>query len=196
MLSIPPEQTDKLDPRVKRTHLLLAQAFVELIKEKGFQAISVQDITLRAGLNRATFYAHFEDKYDLLNYFIREGFRQEIDKRMLNACHYSRENLRLLIVAVCEFITNTHAHCKPAEIKFETSIESEIKAQVYSLVLKWLLQLDGKTNPELAATSASWAIYGLASQWSHTKEHASPEAFADQVLPLVEANLNLASTNT
>ena len=101
MLSKPVELTDKLDPRVKRTHQLLAQAFVDLIKEKGFQAISVQDITARAGINRATFYAHFQDKYALLDYYIREGFRQEIDKRMLNACHFSRENLRLFIVAVC-----------------------------------------------------------------------------------------------
>ena len=193
MLSKPAELTDKLDPRVKRTHQLLAHAFMDLIKEKGFQAISVQDITTRAGINRATFYAHFQDKYALLDYYIREGFRQEIDKRMLNACHFSRENLRLLIVAVCEFITTTHAHCDPAEMKFEISIEAEIKAQIYGLVLKWLQQLEVASSPELAATSASWAIYGLASQWSHTRDHASAEAFADQVLPLIEANLNLST---
>ncbi len=196
MLSKPAELTDKLDPRVKRTHQLLSRAFVDLIKEKGFQAISVQDITTRAGINRATFYAHFQDKYALLDYYIREGFRQEIDKRMLNACHFSRENLRLLIVAVCEFITATHAHCDPAEIKFEISIEAEIKAQIYGLLLKWLQQLDGAPSPELAATSASWSIYGLASQWSHTRDHAGAEAFADQVLPLVEANLNLVVTKS
>jgi AcrR family transcriptional regulator len=196
MLLNPAEPTEKLDPRVRRTHQLLARAFVDLIQENGFQAVNVQDITARAGINRATFYAHFKDKYDLLDYYIREGFRQEIDKRMLHACQYSRENLRLLIVAVCEFITSTHAHCKPAEIKFETSIESEIKSQIYRLVLKWLQQMAGKAAPELAATSASWAIYGLASQWSHTREHVNAETFADQVLPLVEANLNLSAANS
>src|ERR1700690_1925078 len=52
----------KEDPRVKRTRLLLEQAFMVVLKEKGFQTITVQDIAQRAGVNRATFYAHFEDK--------------------------------------------------------------------------------------------------------------------------------------
>jgi AcrR family transcriptional regulator len=185
------QPTHKIDPRIKRTQQVLVQAFVDLIKEKGFQAISVQDITARADINRATFYAHFPDKYALLDYYIREDFRQEINKRMLHACQYSPENLRLLIIAVCEFITTTHSHCVPAQNKFETSIEAEIKEQIYCLILNWLQQAGGDASPELAATAASWAIYGLASQWSHAKKGASAEEFADQVLPLVEANLNL-----
>ena len=72
MLSINFEQ--KLDPRVKRTRSLLEQAFMDVLKEKGFQTITVQDITQRAGVNRATFYAHFDDKYDLLDHSIRQGF--------------------------------------------------------------------------------------------------------------------------
>src|SRR5512141_86544 len=96
----------KLDPRVKRTRLLLEQAFMDELHEKGFQGISVQDIAGRAGVNRATFYAHFEDKYALLDYSVRQRFRQEIEKRTLDACHYSEQNLRSLIIAVCEFVGN------------------------------------------------------------------------------------------
>src|SRR5205807_1741174 len=47
-----------VDPRVKRTRKLLQQAFIELFQEKGFASISIQDITERATVNRATFYAH------------------------------------------------------------------------------------------------------------------------------------------
>ncbi len=61
-----------VDPRVKRTRKLLQQAFLELFQEKGFAAISIQDITERATVNRATFYAHFQDKYALLDSIIRE----------------------------------------------------------------------------------------------------------------------------
>ncbi len=53
---------DKIDPRIKRTRMFLEEAFSELLHEKDFQSISVQDITERAGINRATFYAHFPDK--------------------------------------------------------------------------------------------------------------------------------------
>src|SRR5215208_6675732 len=60
-------QEEKLDPRVKRTRGLILQSFMEILPEKGFQAVSVQDITDKAGINRATFYAHFTDKYQLLD---------------------------------------------------------------------------------------------------------------------------------
>jgi hypothetical protein len=53
------ELEEKLDPRVKRTRSLILQAFGELLTEKGFEAISVQDITDKAEINRATFYKHF-----------------------------------------------------------------------------------------------------------------------------------------
>ena len=69
---------EKLDPRVKRTRGLILGAFESLLAEKNFESISVQDVTEKAQINRATFYAHFEDKYALLNYSITQMFRQEI----------------------------------------------------------------------------------------------------------------------
>jgi hypothetical protein len=47
-------------------------------------------------------------------------------------------------------------------------------------------------DPKTAATAASWAMYGLALEWSHEKKHPSAEFFADQVLPLVAAILGQA----
>jgi len=55
-----------MDPRVIRTRQLLRDALVELIDEQGYEKITVQDITQRATLNRATFYLHYGDKLDLL----------------------------------------------------------------------------------------------------------------------------------
>ena len=57
------EQTDL---RVRRTHKFLQEAMIELITEKGFDAITVGDIAERAMINRATFYRHYQDKYDLV----------------------------------------------------------------------------------------------------------------------------------
>src|SRR5512140_2009237 len=185
---------EKIDPRVKRTRLLLEQAFMELIQEKGFQAVTVQDITERAGVNRATFYAHFPDKYALLDHRIRQGFIEEIDKRMLNACHLTRDNLRNLIIAVCEFTHTINAHCKPAQAQFESLVETQIKAVLHELLLKWLEQAKLAVSPETAATATSWAIYGLALQWSHARQPVRVEVFADEVLPLIAANLNLSPT--
>ncbi|MED3564371.1 TetR/AcrR family transcriptional regulator, partial [Bacillus xiapuensis] len=52
--------------KVEKTKELLRNTLIDLIEEKGFDAISVRDITLKAGLNRGTFYLHYRDKYDLL----------------------------------------------------------------------------------------------------------------------------------
>lgn len=56
----------KTDRRVQRTQQLLRGALFSLIQEKGFEVLSVQDIIDRANVGRATFYAHFDNKDDLL----------------------------------------------------------------------------------------------------------------------------------
>lgn len=180
---------ERLDPRVKRTRLLLEQAFIGLIEEKGFQAVTVQDIAERAGVNRATFYAHFTDKYDLLDKSIRKGFLEEIDKRMLNACHLTADNLRNLIMVVCEYTRMMNEHCKPAQAQFESLVEAQVKAVLHELLLQWLAKAPPGVSAETAATAASWALYGLALQWSHARKPRPVEEFAAEVLPLVAANL-------
>jgi AcrR family transcriptional regulator len=190
MTSSPP--TQQLDPRVVRTRRLLEQAFADVLREKGFQAATVQDITRRAGVNRATFYAHFADKYALLDYTIREGFRAEIEHRMLNACHYTPENLHALIVAVCEFILSSRSHCRSPQPQFESLVETQVKAALYNLLLKWLEQVKTVVSPQTAATAGSWAIYGLAAQWSRGPRSRPADEFATEVLPLAAANFRLA----
>ncbi|ASS65361.1 MULTISPECIES: TetR/AcrR family transcriptional regulator C-terminal domain-containing protein [unclassified Paenibacillus] len=54
------------DLRIIRTKESIRRAWIQLIEEKGFEAITVKDITTRAGINRGTFYAHYQDKYDLM----------------------------------------------------------------------------------------------------------------------------------
>ncbi len=140
----------KLDPRVKRTRQLLEQSFLDVVTEKGFQSASVQDIAEKAGVNRATFYDHFPDKYALLDYSVRSP-------------------------------------------QFESVMETQVKEQVQELLQNWIQKLGTDVDPKIAATATSWAIYGLAMQWSHDKSKMRPTAedFTDQVLPLIAGNLRL-----
>ena len=78
------------DPRVKRTRKLILDAFQSLLMEKGFHAISVQDIADRATVNRATFYAHFVDKYELFASVTREWFRKALRQRLGDGAALSR----------------------------------------------------------------------------------------------------------
>ena len=79
-----PNPDEKLDPRVRRTRNLILASFESLLAEKGFETISVQDVTGKAEINRATFYAHFPDKYALLDYSIQKMYMTEIEMRTLN----------------------------------------------------------------------------------------------------------------
>lgn len=56
-----------VDLRVVRTKEAIRNALVEMIEEKGLEALTVKDITTRAKINRGTFYTHYQDKYDLLS---------------------------------------------------------------------------------------------------------------------------------
>lgn len=186
---LPNPKQEKLDPRVKRTRSLILKSFGELLAEKNFENISVQDVTDKAEINRATFYKHFVDKYALLDYSINQMFMQEIEKRMLNACHYTPDNLRNLILAVCEFLSRLHSDCAQPHQQFESLVETQIKKQLFDLLSYWLKQSKVKISTDIPATVATWAIYGLASHYSHTKKRPALEKFVDEALPLVAVNL-------
>jgi AcrR family transcriptional regulator len=189
MLSNPKLEEAKLDPRVKRTRSLILRSFESLLAEKGFESISVQDVTDKAEINRATFYAHFTDKYDLLDYSIAQMFRHEIEKRTLNACHYTPDNLRNLILAVCDFLSKMHSECAQPHQQFESLTEGTIKNILFKLLSHWLKQTGTKISTDIPATVATWAIYGLASHYSHMKKRPALEKFVDEALPLVAVNL-------
>lgn len=186
---INPNENEHLDPRVRRTRSLILTAFEALLAEKGFESISVQDVTERAQINRATFYAHFPDKYALLDYFISQAFMREMEKRTLSACHYSPENLRSLILAVCDFLARLHSDCAQPHQQFESLAEGTIKNILFELLSHWLKQTGTKISTDIPATVAAWAIYGLASYYSHSKKRPALEKFVDEALPLVAVNL-------
>ena len=70
------EQTDL---RIRRTQKFLQEAMIELITEQGFDAITVGDIAERAMINRATFYRHYQDKYDLVAKIFEETADQLVE---------------------------------------------------------------------------------------------------------------------
>jgi AcrR family transcriptional regulator len=59
--------------RVRRTQKLLREALIELIEERGFEALTVGEITERAMVSRAAFYRNYKDKYDLVEQIFAEA---------------------------------------------------------------------------------------------------------------------------
>lgn len=72
---------EKQDRRSKRTRQLVSSAMLELLSEKGYEAITVQDILGRAGIGRTTFYSHYFDKEDVHSSLLEqmlEGMQEQL----------------------------------------------------------------------------------------------------------------------
>lgn len=70
----------KLDRRVRRTRKLLAESLLSLITQKDYDAITIQDITDHADLNRATFYLHYGTKEELLIAALESRFDEVVER--------------------------------------------------------------------------------------------------------------------
>ncbi len=185
---------ERLDPRVKRTRELLVRAFNELLEEKGHSGLTVQEIAERATINRATFYAHFRDQYELFDYVISEAFREELRRRLPVSPELGEENLKVLIVAVCEYLAGLNTACSWSDRRFRPLIEARVQGELYELLLGWIEVLPQKANgrpttPEVVATVVSWAIFGAGLQWSRNGASRSAEETADQVLSVIVEGL-------
>jgi AcrR family transcriptional regulator len=182
------------DPRVKRTRQLLLQAFMALLEEKqNIHSISVQDIAERATVNRATFYAHFEDKYALLESWMRAKFHRELESQLPSALQMN--TLRALILGVFDFLATFRRYMKPADKQFEPLFEVALQKELYEVLLNWLNQVPSSVpvlqgTMETTALVISWAIFGPAVQWSRGEQTRSAEEMACHVLTFVVAGLS------
>jgi AcrR family transcriptional regulator len=59
--------------RLRRTQTLLREALIALIEERGFEALTIGEITERAMVSRAAFYRNYQDKYDLVEQIFEEA---------------------------------------------------------------------------------------------------------------------------
>ena len=93
------------DLRVQRTYLLLKNALLELLAKKSFDEIKVNDICNLAMIHRTTFYSHFQDKYDLLEYCVK-NIEQELTEK-INTTQYSnsKEFYTNLVMSLLEYIS-------------------------------------------------------------------------------------------
>jgi AcrR family transcriptional regulator len=184
------------DPRVRRTRQLLQDALVELLTEKSFDAISVQDIAERATLNRTTFYDHFTDKYELFARYSREWFRKSLQQRLPSAAALSPANLELLILASMEALAQMDDHCAPTEA-LKPLVLSAVQEELSGILLDWLEQTETPAcanQPQVArettAAGLSWAIFGTALDWSRMQERSPAQPKAAQIAALLTGGLS------
>jgi len=129
------EQCDRLDPRIRRTRQLLQDALHRLLEQKGFDNITVQDITEAATLNRATFYAHYPDKFALLEELIRISFLQRLAERNAGFDGTCSSAFKAIINAVCDYLLEVQKSHSSDRLQFEPFVEATVIDQIRLVLL-------------------------------------------------------------
>lgn len=182
------EQCDRLDPRIRRTRQLLQDALHRLLEQKGFDNITVQDITEAATLNRATFYAHYPDKFALLEELIRISFLQRLAERNAGFDGTCSSAFKAIINAVCDYLLEVQKSHSSDRLQFEPFVEATVIDQIRLVLLDGFRKhpQERRISPEMIAAAASWTIYGAVKQWVYTPDRCTAEDFVSIAIELVQ----------
>ncbi|ADM69661.1 hypothetical protein GMA19_01843 [Paenibacillus polymyxa E681] len=175
------------DPRVIRTRRLILDAFIDQLNKKDFYTITINDITQKATINRATFYAHFQDKYALLETLLSEAFLEHVIKRIDAEAGLSERTIQKLILSLCDY-HDTSNQCIHKYNSVAPILEEHIKNQLEHFILQLITRGTSNTDPrtlELAATILSWSIYGVTFRWNVEEKKESPTDLAGRAVPLI-----------
>jgi AcrR family transcriptional regulator len=182
------EHDEDTDPRVLRTRRLLINSFAKLlIENKSIRKVSVQSVTKEAGVNRVTFYAHFKDKYDLLDVWARLMFKQSVAEKLPKDAILDNDNLKLMIDSTLEFFIYRNKYQRRINERFEPLFEAAIQQELDE-ILKIMLE-NTYTNKlsvsiENMATYLSWAIFGSLLSWSRNQKVQAKDTLTSELISL------------
>lgn len=169
------QRPSRIDPRVTRTRKLIRDALVSLLAEKNFESITVQDIAGRATVNRATFYAHFTDKFALLDAMIREDFSDRLSEG--DPLSTSETSGLLLAVGQNTFaFVALHRRCR-IDRDFEPQMERSMEAELTD----FLSPRFGHCTAMLIAS----ALVGAAMSWRRQSPNASFEPIVANIVGIL-----------
>src|ERR1700680_690310 len=178
---------ERLDPRIRTNLQLLQDALRNLLQQKEFDRISVQDITEAATVNRATFYAHYEDKFALLGELTRVTFLDLLGQRNATFDGGCSTAFQVIILAVCDYLSELQKSHSFNQHQFEPFVEATVIDQIRIVLLDGFQRHPVERNipAEMVAATASWAIYGAVKQWVNTAERVPAEEFVSVAVELV-----------
>lgn len=158
------------------TKKALAKALKELMEEKSFEKINIGDICERCEMNRKSFYYHFKDKYDLVNWIF--------DMEFITVVHtHGHKNTWEMMKLVCEFFyENRNFYRKALSIKGQNSFSEHFRDILFPLISNRFREtLDEKEVQEFQVTFISDAIVMAFQRWIVENKEMSPEEFVEQM---------------
>jgi AcrR family transcriptional regulator len=184
-----------LDPRVIRTRQLLRDALMTLIPERGYNALTIQHITDRAGLNRATFYLHYHDKQDLLVHIIRAV----LDDLSVSMARWQRTSelagVRAVFVTIFEHVAaNVVFYRVMLEEPSVAPYVQQMQDSIEGIALGWLRASPAQMNtmltpPDLFVRFIGAAWLGVIRWWVLSGMALPPDVMAAQFMRLAIGGL-------
>ncbi|TCZ78476.1 TetR/AcrR family transcriptional regulator [Paenibacillus albiflavus] len=181
----------KTDRRITRTRRMIIEAFTLLMEEKGFEAITVSDLTEKADINRGTFYQHYKDKYDLLEQSEKEIF-EGLNKIVVTFWHHANydvekvmkvDDLLPLSIQLFEFIGENYQFMRVLlGPKGSPSFQNKLKHVIIDTLLHrfspFLKEDHVMVPPDYLLAYISSAHLGLIQHWLESGMDRSPEEVA------------------
>jgi AcrR family transcriptional regulator len=157
---------NKNDPRAKRTRHLIQEAFWKLMIAKGFDGITVRDIARSAAVNRSTFYAHYSDKYAVLDEITEIAFEQRIPESIRIADRFTNEVCEQIVSLTYDYILSFYKTCRFNNKSFGSQVDEKVRQILFALIRNILLRESvAEGEAEIIATMISSAIYSAAYYW-------------------------------
>ncbi len=188
------------DLRIVRTIESIKEAFVALIEEKGFESITVKDITTTAKINRGTFYAHYQDKYDLMNR-CQEEFMLEMSNiakqniaKLVASINTNNSILQPLEIAVLifEFLERNRKFIKAilgpnGDLSFQTKLKNFMWKTLFESTENPIKQVNLLVPGEYLVSYIASAHIGVIQQWLLEDRKETPQEMA-QILSTITLN--------
>lgn len=183
----------KTDPRVLRTRKLIMDSFMELSGEKEFKEITVKDITAEAMINRATFYYHFEDIYDLLEKVLSEVLSVNLDSGDYQNNELNEEALVNIFIAITNFQKSLSTRCHRG---YEDTIARIIREQLEIIFNKMLIKQrpdEDEQALQVTAVMLSWGVYGASVEWKRDSKQLSPDEYIKSAIPYILSGIGFVT---
>ncbi|MGG3466319.1 TetR/AcrR family transcriptional regulator [Neobacillus pocheonensis] len=189
------------DLRIIRTKESIRDALVELIDEKGFEAITVKDITTRAKINRGTFYAHYHDKFDLMTkceeeiMFEMSRIAKQNFPTVIAALEISSptETPFYLAVSLFEYLSKKGGFMRAVlgpkgDLSFQTRLKDFMWKTLFGNDPNALIKEENLLVPgQYLASYVASAHIGVIQQWLNSGRKESPQEMA-QILSTITFN--------
>jgi len=175
-------------PDANITKRALAEAVKELMEEMPFEKINVGLICGRCGMNRQSFYYHFKDKYDLVNWIFDMEFIRFASSFMAEDTVQARTDL---IKQICRYFYNDRSFYRKAlMIKGQNSFSDHLREYLRPLLKEHLASLLKNENvDDFALEFYVDACYGAIFRWLSDKDCIPPDEFVDKLMKLVKTSI-------